>query len=147
MNQSSLNPVDATVALLLLVVSPEAARVVGPYAVIILSAVTGAAWSLGRREPEPEATHPPSRAGAFVFMSKIILTAMLVTVGLAFAAKEAFALTTDINWLLAPIGLLVGGVGDDWPKVGKWIINRLGRLIDRRIETQQTPRGDQDANG
>lgn len=72
---------------------------------------------------------------------------MLVTVGLAFAAKETFALTTDINWLLAPIGLLVGGVGDDWPKVGKWIINRLGRLIDRRIETQQTPRGDQDANG
>ena len=146
MNQSSLNPVDATIALLLLVVSPEAARVVGPYAVIILAAVTGAAWSLGRREPKPDKPYDGSRFGALIFMLKIILTAILVTVGLAFAAKETFSLTTDVNWLLAPIGLLVGGVGDDWPKVGKWIINRLGRLIDRRIETQ-TPRGDQDANG
>ena len=146
MSQSSLNPVDATVALLLLVVSPEAARVVGPYAVIILAAVTGAAWSLGRREPTPGTSDHGSRGNALVFLMKIILTAVLITVGLASAAKEAFSLSTDVNWLLAPIGMLVGGVGHDWPNVGKWIINRLGRLIDRRIETPN-PRGDNDANG
>jgi len=136
MTQSSLNPVDSTVALLLLVVSPEAARIVGPYAVIILAATTGAAWSLGRREPEER------RGSAAWFFGKIILTAVLVTVGLAYATKEVFSLTMDINWLLAPVGLLVGGVGEDWPKVGKWVANRLGRLIDRRIETVN---GDQDA--
>lgn len=146
MNQSSLNPVDAAIALLLLVVSPEAARVVGPYAVIILAAVTGAAWSLGRREPKPWIIDHNGRTSSLIFLFKIILTAVLVTVGLAFMAKEAFKLSADVNWLLAPIGLLVGGVGDDWPKVGKWIINRLGRLIDRRIETPD-PRGDSDANG
>ena len=135
MPQNSLNPVDALVALLLLVFSPELAKVIGPYAIIILASGTGAAWSLGRREKSEQKQ-------AVWYFCKIIFTACLVSVGAAHLIKELFKLNAEIHWLLAPVGLVIGGVGDDWPNVGKWVIGRLGRLIDRKIETQGSSGGD-----
>jgi len=138
MPHSQLNPVEATVALLLLVFSPEAAKIVGPYAVIILSAALGASWSLGRKPPLER------NAGAFAFFLKIIGTACLVTVGLAELAKHYFKLDIDITWLLAPIGLLIGGVGDDWPKLVNWAWEKVKGRIGAKIEGQST--GGSDGN-
>lgn len=137
MPNNQLNPVEAVVALLLMVFSPEAAKIVGPYAVIILSASTGAAWSLGRRQPT-------ERHGALFFFLKLNTTACLVTVGLAALTKHYFNLDIDINWLLAPIGLLIGGVGDDWPKLVDWVWEKVKGRIGAKIEGQRT--GGTDAN-
>ena len=130
MPHNQLNPVEATVALLLLVFSPEAAKIVGPYAVIILSAALGASWALGRMAPLER------NSGAFWFFAKIIGTACLVTVGLAELTKHYFSLPIDITWLLAPIGLLIGGVGEDWPKLVTWAWEKVKGRIGAKIEGQ-----------
>lgn len=121
-----LDPVIAVTALVALLTGNELAQVVGPYAVILLGATTGAGWSLGRQEVM-------SRAASLLYFAKMNFTALLVTVPLAAMATEVFKLQ-DQDWLLVPISLLVGGIGNDWPRVGRWIINRLGRLIERRID-------------
>ncbi|WP_377780604.1 hypothetical protein [Comamonas odontotermitis] len=36
--------------------------------------------------------------------------------------------------MLAPIALVVGGVGDDWPKLGRWFFGWIGRLLERRVD-------------
>jgi len=45
----------------------------------------------------------------------------------------------DLYWLLAPIALIVGCVGDDWPKVGRWVFTRVGRLFERRLNGGDKP--------
>lgn len=115
---------SVAVAITGLLLGPAMAEIVGPYAVIIVAATCGAAWSLSRRETS-------TRRSALLFFARINATAALITVGLATLTHQAFGLE-GVNWLLAPVAMLVGGVGDDWPDVGRWVINRLGRLIERR---------------
>jgi len=138
MQNSQLNPVEAMVALLLLVFSPEAAKIIGPYAVIILSATTGAAWSLGRRQPT-------ERNGALFFICKIIFTACLITVALAVLLTGYFKLNIDITWLLAPIGLLIGGVGEDWNDLIKWVWSKVKNNIPGLKSDVQGATGDDNA--
>lgn len=119
-----LDPVSLAVALAGVAVSPQVAALIGPYAVIVLAATTGAAWSLGRREPT-------LRRDAVWFFLKLNATAVLLVVGLATLVTRVWPNFSGVDWMLAPISLLVGGVGDDWPDVGRWVIQRLGRLVER----------------
>lgn len=118
-----LDPVSAAITIAGFVVSPELAELVGPYAVILLAATTGAGWSLGRRRPGP-------RGSAVAYFLKLNATAVLLTVALATLVTKAWPQFDGLNWMLAPIGLLVGGVGDDWPAVGRWVLGFLRRRID-----------------
>lgn len=127
MDNQNLEPVAALVAVLSLLLGPVLAGIVGPYAVIMIACTTGAAWSLGRRDPM-------ARTGAVMFFLKMIVTALLITVPLAELA--AHYITPSMGrWLLVPIAIMIGGIGDDWPAVGRFILERLGRLIDRKIDT------------
>lgn len=121
---TQLDPVNVAVALFSVVFGPSLASVVGPYAVIILSSTVGAAWALGRRDPA-------ARTGAAWYMLRLNATAVIVTVSLANLVGRWLGLE-DHTWLLAPIALVVGGVGDDWPRVGKWLFVRAGRIFERR---------------
>lgn len=121
-----LDPVSVLVALLTVVLGPALAAVVGPYAVIIIAASTGAGWSLGRREAS-------TRVSATFFFLRINFTALLVTVSAAEIAKS-FGVPADLRWMLAPIAILIGGIGDDWPAVGAWLVGRIGKFIDLCIE-------------
>lgn len=103
--------------------APALAELVGPYAVIILAATTGAGWSLSRRARV-------SRWSAIVYFLRLIATAVLLTVGLATLVLQVWPQFNGLNWMLAPIGLLVGGIGDDWPHVGRWFLERIGRRVD-----------------
>lgn len=119
-----LDPVSVAIAVAGAAVSPELAELVGPYAVILLAATTGAGWSLGQREPGP-------RSSALLYFLRLNALAVLITVGLATLASKLWpASGADVNWMLAPIGLLVGGIGDDWPKVGRWVVGFIGRRFD-----------------
>ena len=120
-----LDPVAVAVAIIGTLLGPELAHLIGPYAVIFLASSTGAAWALGRYEAMS------SRLGIVWYFTRINLTALLVTVPLAMLAVKGLGLE-EANWLLVPVGILVGGIGDDWPRVGRWVVERLGRLIERR---------------
>ena len=121
---AQLDPVSVAIALASVIFGPALAAVIGPYAVIIVSATVGAAWALGRREPG-------ARLGAAWYFLRLNATAVLVTVSLAKLAGQWVG-QQNTTWLLAPIALLVGGVGDDWPRIGRWLLERAGRLIERR---------------
>ncbi len=131
MNSSQLDPVSVAIALAGVLFGPALAGVIGPYAVIIISATVGAAWALGRREPD-------AKLRAAWYFLRLNATAVLVTVSLAnLAARWVGA--DESHWMLAPIALLVGCVGDDWPRVGRWLLVRAGRLLERRVGGGDAP--------
>jgi hypothetical protein len=122
MNQ--LEPTNVAIAMASVLFGPALAGVIGPYAVILIASTVGAAWALGRRDPL-------ARLGAAGYFLRLNATALLITVGLSTLAGNWLGFA-ETNWMLAPIALFVGGVGDDWPKIGRWVIERLGRILERR---------------
>lgn len=121
-----IDPVSAIVTVLALLFSPALADVVGPYAVIVLGAAIGGGWALSEREPGTRVE------GLRYFMLNIGM-ALLLTVGFAELANRYLGMDT-INWLLAPIAMLIGGVGHRWPAIGAWVVDGLRRFVDRRID-------------
>lgn len=122
-----LDPTAAATALLAVIFGSELSAIIGPYAVITLAASCGAAWGLGRCGPMTK------RDGAWYFL-KLNLTALLVTVPIASGVQKMLG-WEEANWLLVPVGLLVGGVGNSWPQVGAWFVLWLGRLLEKRTGT------------
>jgi len=126
--QTKIDPISASTAFASVLFGPDLAHIIGPYAVILLASTTGAAWALGRTEPMS------SRLDATLFFVRLNLMALLLTVPAAHAATRAFDIH-DTSWLLAPIALMIGAIGNDWPKVGKWVLTRVARLFERRTGT------------
>lgn len=124
MTPSHLDPVSVSIALASIIFGPALAGVIGPYAVIIISSTVGAAWALGRRDPA-------ARLSAAWYFLRLNATAVLITVSLANLAARWLG-ADDSRWMLAPIALLVGCIGDDWPRVGRWLLMRASRVIERR---------------
>lgn len=122
MNQ--LEPTAAAVAIASVLFGPAMAGYIGPYAVILIASTVGAAWALGRRDPS-------ARLGAVGYFMRLNATAVLVTVGLATLAGRWLGFD-ETNWMLSPIALLVGGVGDDWPRLGRWVFERAARVLERK---------------
>lgn len=114
---NNLDPVNVTIAIFATLFSPALAAIIGPYAVILVSATVGAAWALGRRDPS-------AKLSAFSYFLRLNATAAMVTVGIA-SVLGAWLGHEDPTWMLSLIALVIGGVGDDWPKLISW----LGRLF------------------
>lgn len=132
-----MNKLDPTAALTVLtaaVFGAELSQIIGTYAVIILAATTGAGWGLGRGPPMTRAQ------GAWYFL-KLNLTALLVTVPITTGAQALLSLE-EANWLLVPVGILIGAVGNSWPQVGQWLVLWLGRLLEKRTGTERN-KGDE----
>jgi hypothetical protein len=125
-----LDPVSVAIALMTAALGPSLAPVIGPYAVIVLAATTGAAWSLGTREPG-------GRWSGVWYFTKINMTAIFLTVGIATAIGKAWPDFAGLYWILAPVAMMVGGIGDRWPLVGRWILRRFARVIERRSESDR----------
>lgn len=79
--------------------------IAGPYAVIALSALAGALWTLAG-EPTP------SRIAAGLLLARLVLMAVMLTGG------AAWALETHYGWpahqLLAPMAFGIGMGGNGW---------------------------------
>ena len=125
MSGPQLDPVSVAVAISGVVFGSALASIIGPYAVIIIGSTVGAGWALGRRD------ETSLRFGAAWYFLRINATAVLVTVGLATLAGRWLGVT-DHSWLLGPIAMLVGGVGDDWPRLVRWVFLRVWRFWERR---------------
>lgn len=128
MNQS-IDPVSVAILVASVLVSQQLAEIIGPYAVIVMAASTGAAWSLGRQGST-------TRLGAVAYMAKINLTALLLTVGAAEFVGWMWPSFAGHKWILAPIALLVGAIGNEWPVVVRWLSSRVAALVDRRVGGQ-----------
>ena len=128
MNQ--LDPVNVAIVLTAILFGPTVAGIVGPYAVILLAASVGAAWSLGRRDPSD------TKIKAAWYFLKIDVTAILVTVAIANLIAKWLG-HAESDWLLSPVALIIGGVGDDWPKLLRQVWFRFARLIEKRVGGNQ----------
>ena len=115
-----LDPTHVAITVASAVLAPALAEVVGPYVIIFIASTIGASWALGR-----QATM--SRLKALLFFLRINSTSAIATVFIAdFLAKQrGYASGTgDGLWLIAPIALVIGGVGDDWPALIHWVVKR-----------------------
>ena len=114
-----LDPTQVAVTIASAVLAPALAEVVGPYAMIFAASTVGASWALGR-----QATM--TRLKALLFFLRINATAAIVTVIIAdFLAKQlGYGSGTGGLWLIAPTALVIGGVGDDWPALIRWVVKR-----------------------
>jgi hypothetical protein len=131
MLSTKIDPITVATAFASALFGAELAQFVGPYAVILLASTMGAGWALGRSPAMP------SKWEALWYFGRLNTLALLITVPLAMLVAWSFSMD-DPSWLLAPIAIFVGGVGNDWPQVGAWIVKRLGRLIERRTDTSDS---------
>ena len=115
-----LDPTHVAVTVASAVLAPALAEVVGPYAIIFVASSIGASWALGRQVTM-------TRLKALLFFLRINSTAAIITVFLAdFLAKQLGYISGSGEglWLIAPIALVIGGVGDDWPTLIQWVVKR-----------------------
>ncbi len=126
-----LDVVAVAIALASLLFKPEIAQFVGPYAVIFLGAILGGAMSAARRGPT-------SRVGTLGYMALVIILALLVTVPLAELLAPQIPVRLETRVLFAPVAAIVSGIGQDWPKVGAWLVNLVRGVIERRVGAPPT---------
>lgn len=91
------------------------AEVMSPYLLIIFAAVTGASWSLIKRESQ-------GKWNSFFYFMRIAFTAILLTTLIATLISNYVSIV-NAELLIAPVALLIGVVGDDWIKAFTWILN------------------------
>jgi len=109
------------VAALGYIFSPAMAAVLAPYLLMLFGALVGAAWGLKRRASS-------DRKGAFMFVLLMLGTALIFTMPFAVYLQKYTGENT-VQWLLAPIALLIGAVGESWPNVGVWLVGLLKRWL------------------
>jgi hypothetical protein len=119
-----LDPAAIVTAMLGATLSPVLAEVAGPYATVVGAATVGASWALHRCKPR-------TRAGAALFVLRLVMTAVMVTAGVV-ALTERFTGGQDSTWMFAPVAFLIGGVGDDWPAVVSWLALRVAGFFGYR---------------
>ena len=115
-----LDPTHVAITVASAVLAPALAEVVGPYVIIFIASTIGASWALGR-----QATM--TRLKALLFFLRINFTAAIVTSSIASALAKQLGYASGTGeglWLIAPIALVIGGVGDDWPALIRWVVKR-----------------------
>lgn len=125
-----LDVVTVAIALAATVFGPAIAEVVGPYAVIFLGALLGAAWSASRRPP-PTQTGLRANFGTLGYIALLVLLAVLVTVPCATLAASYLPGGLESRVLLAPVAAVIAGIGPDWPGVFKWGLQLIQTLIEQ----------------
>jgi hypothetical protein len=93
------------------------AAAIAPYAATFFASLLGVMWSLSRRETDMSPGH---RLRGVLFVVKIIGAAMVVTIPLATWVSPKLGLDTD-SYAVAPIGFLIGAVGEDWRPFLIWV--------------------------
>ncbi len=114
MNQT-LDPLVIATTLASIIFSPAIAAVIGPYTVIVVASILGAAIGLGRREEQT------TRFRAFTFYLRMAGLAMLLTVPLAAIAHSYLGLP-ESRWFLAPVATMIGIFGNNWRHLGPWFL-------------------------
>lgn len=104
------------------VFSAEVAEIVGPYLLIITISAIGASFSLKRREKS-------TRSSALLFFARVCTLATMLTVGIATMVAGYYPSLT-VRVLLAPVAFAIGMIGDDWPSIALWVVERVKATYD-----------------
>ena len=102
------------------------AEVIGPYLLIVFAAITGACWSLSKRESK-------GRWNAFFYFIRIVFTAVLLTSVIAELVIRHIDVA-NTNLLIAPVALVIGVVGDDWLKVFTWLFDVIKKAANNLVK-------------
>lgn len=92
----------------------------GEYAVIVLSALAGSLWALGKLQTA-------SRAAGALLMLRLMLTAVALTGVSAWWLDAHYQIPA--HQLLAPISFSIAALGDRWGPVLDAVSARLARMI------------------
>lgn len=129
-----LDIVSVAIAVATAIFQADTAGYVGPYVVIAIAAVLGGFWNATSRPPG-------SRLGVIGVLCGTLVLALLITVPIAEWASIRFG--THLHGWLAPVALVVGGIGSKWPRVFSWGVGLGRRVIEATIGAQGRSKGDQ----
>ena len=121
MAQPNLDPVEVAKYVASLAMSPALAQVVGPYSIIILSSILGAAVGLTNRDPL-------DRGPAFYYFARAILTSLLATVPIATLVATYFD-GWEAQWLFIPAAAILAYMSGRWREVAGFVGDQLKALI------------------
>lgn len=124
---NNLDLVAALLVVLGLMFSPQLAAVLAPYLVVVLGALIGTGWGLKRR------TAPTSWRDTVFFVTLMLGTCLVVTVPAAIWLQRYTGEGT-FQWILGPLAILIGAIGEDWPDVGKWALGLFKRFLTKRAD-------------
>lgn len=94
--------------------------VLGPWAAVLLAAFIGALWTLGRVDT-------PSRFTAALLLGRIVLTALVLTGGLAAVLAHMWAWSLD--HVLPGVAFTIGALGDKFHTLRDAVARRFRALI------------------
>lgn len=105
-----------------LIYAPPVASIVGPYITIVLAAVIGASFAVSRHQRT-------TRLAAAWYFFRVGGLAMMLTGGIAGWAGNYYEGWTE-RALIAPVALLIGSIGDDFPALARWALAKFVRGVD-----------------
>ncbi|WP_428421979.1 hypothetical protein [Methylibium sp.] len=133
-NPTQLDIVTVAVALAAVLFTSDTAGYIGPYIVIALAAVLGGFWSATQRPPG-------TRLGVLGLLLGTLVLALLVTVPIAEVAAQRFG--THMYYWLAPVALVIGGIGSRWPLVFLWGLGLGKRVVEAMVDAFSRAKGGQ----
>jgi hypothetical protein len=122
MNQTDLTPVHVFTQLASLVFGMSVAMVVGPYIVIGIGAMGGAAVMIMQRQGD-------GNIRAFIYFLASAAVAVLLTVPISMMVASFWEPVRD-QWLFAPVSFGLGYVGDKYPAIMSWIGSKISAFVD-----------------
>ena len=122
MNQTDLTPVHVFTQLASLVFGMSVAMVVGPYIVIGIGAMGGAAVMIMQRQGD-------GNIRAFIYFLASAAVAVLLTVPISMMVASFWEPIRD-QWLFAPVSFGLGYVGDKYPAIMSWIGSKISAFVD-----------------
>ncbi len=126
MNNEPIDIISAVVALFVLVTGQEVAKIVGPYAAIVIIASSGAALSLSGHKEKMTFSE-----GAW-YVGTRIMVAVAVTAALA-AGLEHVLGWAKAKYTVVPIAFVIGFIRD-YEQVRSWGVAMIDRFVKKRID-------------
>lgn len=108
-DKPSLDPIEVARLLAGAFLSQRLAAVVGPYAVIILAAMGGAAFALANRPPT-------GRSSSFFFFTWTTVMAVLLTVPVATLVAN-YKDDWEAQWFFIPMAAILAYTADRWKEL------------------------------
>lgn len=127
-NEPDLTPVAVASQLAAVVFGASVAVVVGPYIVICIGAMGGAAVAIMQRDSR-------GNLRAFVYFMCMTSLSVMLTVPLAMMLA-AFWEPMRSTWLFAPISFALGFSADKTPAIMAWLGSKINSFVDAWILTR-----------
>mgnify|MGYP003408038109 CR=1 FL=1 len=129
MNNADLTPVHVFTVIATSLFGAQMAYIVGPYIVIGIGAMGGAAVMIMSRKGD-------GNVRAFIYFIASAALAILLTVPVSMLAALVYEPIQD-HWLFAPVSFGLGYLGDKWvPVIFPWIGSKISAFIDVLIATR-----------